>query len=159
MTVFSDISGSHSSDYKIIAVVWDVALCILEQQNSTDISVKPAGSIISESDVCNRFVWNVGTLLPDHMATYPRRQEFSRVCILMVNIFYKAQSWLKIHKSVSFMQCMQNWSYLYIILISQHGNAASVRMCYISGIGNHSLALTSLDFVGCCLANDGPNWA
>jgi len=47
---------------------------------------------------------NVGTLLPGHMATYIRTKQFSRVCIRMVNIFYKAQSWLKIHNSVSFMQ-------------------------------------------------------
>ena len=88
----------------IIAAVWDVALCILEQQKCTDISVKPSGSIIRVNNICNRIVWNVGTLLPDHMATYPSRQQFSGVRILLVNILYQPKNWLKIHETASFMQ-------------------------------------------------------
>jgi hypothetical protein len=39
-----------------IAVVSDVALCIIAQQKCTDISAKPAGSIIRVNDVYKSFV-------------------------------------------------------------------------------------------------------
>jgi len=73
MTIFTEISGSHSNDYEDYCCCRRCGTRILEQQKCTDISVKPTGSIIRVNDVCNRFVWNVGTLLPDHMANISQK--------------------------------------------------------------------------------------